>query len=136
MDQWEAYVGIFAKDTVLINAFYWSMGADVSMSAKIDTFLREFDLVRVGERADVSGAVYARMFEPKGVLRFAPVHLEAACKIKSSAVQTSVDSRARETLPPSVANFLCISYIVLAHAILRSSLEGDVFSCFLHTLRS
>ena len=102
VDQWEAYVGIFAKDTVLINVFYFLMGADVSMSAKIDTFVREFDLVRIDKRADVSGAIYARIFEPNGVLRFAPVRLDEECKIKSSAVQTSVDSLTRDS-PSSVA---------------------------------
>ena len=45
----EHRVGRFIKNTPLINLIYVLMGAKINLSASIDTFVREFDLVEVGE---------------------------------------------------------------------------------------
>ena len=86
VDQFNAWVGVFIYDTLLINVFHTLMGANVAMSASIETLIREFDLVFVGEHATVSGAVYPRMFAPGGAMYFARVTLERGSSVKSSAV--------------------------------------------------
>ncbi|KAJ8613661.1 hypothetical protein CTAYLR_003149 [Chrysophaeum taylorii] len=78
-DQWELWCGEFIKDTVLINAFYRACGSNVSLvGARIDTFLRDLDLMTVGYGASIEGNVYARSFFREGQIlgmRFARVSI-------------------------------------------------------------
>ncbi|KAJ8602067.1 hypothetical protein CTAYLR_001599 [Chrysophaeum taylorii] len=87
-DQWELWCGAFVRDTLQIHFFYRLCGAQVAWSCRLDTFLREFDLVAIGEGARVQGAIYARAFEPGKILRFAPVVLETGAVLASSAILT------------------------------------------------
>ena len=85
-DQWEFFCGSFVKDTIFINIFYRLAGAHVALDASIDAFLREFDLVTIERRASVDGAIFTRLFEPGGTLRFAPVTIEERATVRASAV--------------------------------------------------
>jgi hypothetical protein len=44
---WEQWVGVFFMGTPLLWVFCWLMGAKIHPSARIETFMREFDLVRI-----------------------------------------------------------------------------------------
>ena len=59
---WEFFVGRFVKDTPLINLFYTLMGANIHRSASVNTFIREFDLVTIGENASVEYQIHCRKF--------------------------------------------------------------------------
>jgi hypothetical protein len=50
---WEVWVGRIIKDTLLMNLSYFMIGAKIHQSATIDAFIREFDLVEVGQNASV-----------------------------------------------------------------------------------
>ncbi|KAJ8612594.1 hypothetical protein CTAYLR_009800 [Chrysophaeum taylorii] len=86
IDQFDLWVGMFIYDTLFINCFYVLMGTEVSLRARIKVLLREFDLVSVGSHATVSGAVFARMFELNGVMRFARTIFEPRSETKSQSV--------------------------------------------------
>ena len=91
MDQWERFVGNFIKDTLLIAIFYKLMGADVAMTAKIDGFLREFDLVTIGPRAQIKGAfIIARRFAKHRfgllTLKFGAVRIAEDAVLESGSV--------------------------------------------------
>lgn len=62
MCMWELFAGRFVKDTVLLWVFYRFLGARIHITAKIDTFLREFDLVEVEEGASIEEKFYNRQF--------------------------------------------------------------------------
>ena len=59
---WEFFVGRFVKDTPLINLFYTLMGAKIHRSASVNAFIREFDLVSIGEKASVEYQIHCRKF--------------------------------------------------------------------------
>lgn len=61
---WEFFVGRFVLGTKTANFYYRLMGARVAWSASINHFLREADLVTVGEGSTMSGRVYPRLVEP------------------------------------------------------------------------
>ncbi|KAJ8599655.1 hypothetical protein CTAYLR_005401 [Chrysophaeum taylorii] len=86
IDQFSLWVGMFIYDTLFINFFYLLMGARVSPRARIKVLLREFDLISAGSHATLSGAVFARMFEPDGGMRFARVIFEPHSETKSQSV--------------------------------------------------
>lgn len=87
MDQWELWCGTFVKDTILINVFYRLCGSRISLTASVDAFIREFDLIQIETSSKLSGcALYARSFEQGGVLRLAPIVAERHCQILSGAV--------------------------------------------------
>ena len=76
MDQWDRFVGVFIADTMLLSVVYSLMGCRIALlGTRIETLLREFDLITIGRGATVSGSVFARMFTPGGWLTFAPVCL-------------------------------------------------------------
>eukprot|EP00961_Rhodomonas_salina_P209056 2821404-Rhodomonas_salina.1 len=53
--------------TPWLNVFYMLLGARVSLSARIDSFLRDPALISLGPRAAVKGSLYARAFVPGGL---------------------------------------------------------------------
>lgn len=83
MDQWERFVGNYVRDSILLNLFYLCMGCNVALNAKLNAFLREFDLIYIEPDVQLSGHVFARMFN-KGPYSF-EVHFFPVC-IKAGAV--------------------------------------------------
>ncbi|CAB9496118.1 D-alanine--D-alanyl carrier protein ligase [Seminavis robusta] len=75
MAVWESLVGPFYVETKYIWIFYWLLGADLAWSAKIESYIREFDLVKVGENATIGHPLKCRTFSqsneecPKMTLR-------------------------------------------------------------------
>lgn len=53
VDMWEFWVGRFFLNTPMLNVYYILMGANIFMSAKLDGFCREFDLITVGPYASL-----------------------------------------------------------------------------------
>jgi len=85
---WELWVGIFILDTKLAVLVYKLLGARIPWSANIDGFLREFDLVSVGEDCCIQHQVRCRKVDslpnPKEPVRlaFRPIKLGKGCTIK------------------------------------------------------
>lgn len=64
VDLWEFWVGRFVKDTPLLWLFYFLCGARIHPSAQLKVFLREFDLLSIGEGASIEHNLQCRVFEP------------------------------------------------------------------------
>ncbi|CAB9513695.1 D-alanine--D-alanyl carrier protein ligase [Seminavis robusta] len=62
LEIWESFVGQFVVETKYIWIFYWLLGVDLPWTAKIDSYIREFDLVQVGENATIAHQVRCRKF--------------------------------------------------------------------------
>lgn len=85
--QWEFWVGRFVKNTPLINLVYFLMGAKVHRTASIDSFIREFDLVEVGEGSTVEYPVHCKRFatwndKTDPSMRFRPISIKRNCTVK------------------------------------------------------
>ncbi|KAJ8607221.1 hypothetical protein CTAYLR_009920, partial [Chrysophaeum taylorii] len=104
LDIWYMFAGRLIQDTALANVAYNLMGANIALSASIDARLAEADLVSIGERVNVKGFVYARMFETVSRLRFAPVVLERGARVESGAV----------VMPGTV---LCVNAVLKPHKV-------------------
>lgn len=86
LDFWELLCGAFLKDTIIIVIFYRLCGSRIALTSRIDTFVRDFDLIRIGEQATISGALYARSFVSGDYLQFESIVIEGYSKIMSGAV--------------------------------------------------
>mmetsp|Transcript_5770 Transcript_5770/g.8853 ORF Transcript_5770/g.8853 Transcript_5770/m.8853 type:complete len:177 (+) Transcript_5770:143-673(+) len=64
MHLWEFWIGRFLVETKFAYMFYHLMGADIHPSARLNTFVREFDLVTIGAEASVSYSIRCRKFGP------------------------------------------------------------------------
>ncbi|CAB9525674.1 7a-methyl-1,5-dioxo-octahydro-1H-inden-4-yl [Seminavis robusta] len=62
MEVWESLVGKFILETRYIWIFYWLLGANLAWSAKIESYIREFDLVIVGDNATIGHPLKCRKF--------------------------------------------------------------------------
>ncbi|CAB9514236.1 D-alanine--D-alanyl carrier protein ligase [Seminavis robusta] len=62
LEIWESFVGPFIVETKYIWIFYWLLGADLPWTAKIESFIRECDLVRVGDSATIAHPIRCRKF--------------------------------------------------------------------------
>eukprot|EP00656_Telonema_subtile_P048223 TRINITY_DN5686_c0_g1_i3.p1 TRINITY_DN5686_c0_g1~~TRINITY_DN5686_c0_g1_i3.p1 ORF type:complete len:960 (-),score=141.72 TRINITY_DN5686_c0_g1_i3:1490-4369(-) len=62
---WELWVARFLSKTVALTLVYKALGANVCTSSKINTFIREFDLITVGEASTVDGDLVARSLYPE-----------------------------------------------------------------------
>ncbi|CAB9504320.1 D-alanine--D-alanyl carrier protein ligase [Seminavis robusta] len=62
IEVWESIAGQFVLETKFIWVFYWLLGADLAWSAKIEAYIREFDLVEVGSNATVGYPIRCRKF--------------------------------------------------------------------------
>jgi len=80
---WEQWVGVFFLGTPLLWATYYLMGARIHPSVRLDIFLREFDLVEIGEgaRMEESSTVKCRKFLNKEGLSFRPASVGSDCII-------------------------------------------------------
>lgn len=82
---YEVTVGQFILDTPLIWVVYSLLGAKIHPSAKIQSFVREHDLVEVGEHSKVTTPLRCRSFLPwheeeEGpVLSFRPISIGKQC---------------------------------------------------------
>ncbi|CAB9515555.1 D-alanine--D-alanyl carrier protein ligase [Seminavis robusta] len=89
MEIWESLVGQFFVETRYIWLFYWFLGADLDWSAKIEAYIREFDLVKVGSNATIGHSLKCRKFSqsneecPKMIFR--PIVIGNNCKISGMA---------------------------------------------------
>ncbi|CAB9508014.1 D-alanine--D-alanyl carrier protein ligase [Seminavis robusta] len=81
MEVWESLVGPFYVETKYIWIFYWLLGADLAWSAKIESFIREFDLVKVGGNATIGYPIKCRKFslsnETSPLMTFRPIVVES-----------------------------------------------------------
>ncbi|CAB9504956.1 Putative fatty-acid--CoA ligase FadD21 [Seminavis robusta] len=88
---WEMLTGRYVKGTPWLWLFYSMMGCKVHSSSKLDCFLREFDLLDIGENAEISFGIKCRKFGPwqeSGryagcpTLRFRPIRIGGGCVVK------------------------------------------------------
>ncbi|CAB9507546.1 D-alanine--D-alanyl carrier protein ligase [Seminavis robusta] len=87
---WENWCGFLIKGTPLITITYKLLGAKIHPSASIDSFLREFDLIKVGSEATVEHPVRCRKFshwkeDEAPTLRFRPVEIGNNAKLLGHA---------------------------------------------------
>ncbi|CAB9508021.1 D-alanine--D-alanyl carrier protein ligase [Seminavis robusta] len=82
---WESIAGQFLLGTKLLLLFYWLLGADLSWSAKIESFIREFDLVQVGSDATIGHPLKCRKFsqskESSPLMTFRPIVVGNNCNV-------------------------------------------------------
>ncbi|CAB9519720.1 D-alanine--D-alanyl carrier protein ligase [Seminavis robusta] len=87
MDVWESLVGHFFVNTRFIWIFYWLLGADLAWTAKIESYIREFDLINVGSNATIGHSLKCRKFSYSGTaggspkMTFRPIAVGANCTI-------------------------------------------------------
>ncbi|CAB9522643.1 D-alanine--D-alanyl carrier protein ligase [Seminavis robusta] len=62
LDVWEYLAGHLVLGTKYIWIFYWILGADLAWSAKIESYIREFDLVKVGSNTSIGHPLKCRKF--------------------------------------------------------------------------
>jgi hypothetical protein len=62
VELWEFWIGGVILDTPLINIFYFLMGAKIHSTVSLDSFVREFDLVEIKERATIQHPIKRRKF--------------------------------------------------------------------------
>ena len=89
---WEFLVGSFIVDTKFLWLAYRLLGTNISLSVSTEAFMREFDLIHVGEFSSVSREIKCRKFlpwhdndssgGPSLVMR--PIHIGNACQINGS----------------------------------------------------
>ena len=84
LEIWEYLVGRWISNTVLLNLFYKLLGADVALTAQLDSFVREPDLVTLGAGASVTGNLLPRLVYPDGVVML-PVHVESCARVETGA---------------------------------------------------
>ncbi|CAB9508019.1 D-alanine--D-alanyl carrier protein ligase [Seminavis robusta] len=77
IEVWESIVGQFFVETKYIWIFYWLLGADLAWSSKIESYIRECDLVKVGENATIGYPIKCRKFshseESSPTITFRPI---------------------------------------------------------------
>ncbi|CAB9512691.1 Putative fatty-acid--CoA ligase FadD21 [Seminavis robusta] len=87
---WEIFTGRYVKDTPWQLLFYKMMGCKIHPSAKLDCFVREFDLLEIGENAEISFGIKCRKFGPwqesgqyagSPTLRFRPTRIGDGCVV-------------------------------------------------------
>ncbi|CAB9527913.1 Putative fatty-acid--CoA ligase FadD21 [Seminavis robusta] len=86
IDVWEYATGKFVLNTPLIWVFYKVLGVDMPVSVKVSGFLREFDLISIGQSVAIEHDVHCRKFGPweefggcgtvTPTLRFRPIEIE------------------------------------------------------------
>ncbi|CAB9527997.1 Putative fatty-acid--CoA ligase FadD21 [Seminavis robusta] len=91
MHLWEMLIGRYVIGTPWQWLFYKVMGCKVHSSAKLDCFVREFDLLEIGENTEISFGIKCRKFGPwqeseryagSPSLRFRPIRIGDGCMVK------------------------------------------------------
>ncbi|CAB9515554.1 D-alanine--D-alanyl carrier protein ligase [Seminavis robusta] len=82
---WEFIVGPFVLETKYIWLFYWLLGADLAWSSKIESYIREYDLVKVGENATIGYPIKCRKFsqseESSAIITFRPIDVGSSSNV-------------------------------------------------------
>jgi hypothetical protein len=65
---WEVFIGSLLLDTPYINGIYVLLGARISPSARIKTFIREFDLFSAASDSTVAGMVFCHLVDARGLV--------------------------------------------------------------------
>ncbi|CAB9518775.1 D-alanine--D-alanyl carrier protein ligase [Seminavis robusta] len=86
VEVWESIVGQFLLETKFIWIFYRLLGADLAWSAKIESYVREFDLVKVDSNATIAHPLKCRKFsqsleEASPKMTFYPIVVGKNCKV-------------------------------------------------------
>ncbi|CAB9523679.1 D-alanine--D-alanyl carrier protein ligase [Seminavis robusta] len=85
LDVWEYLAGHLVLGTKYIWIFYWILGADLAWSAKIESYIREFDLVKVGSNTSIGHPLKCRKFswstEDSPMITFWPIVVGNNCQI-------------------------------------------------------
>ncbi|CAB9514439.1 D-alanine--D-alanyl carrier protein ligase [Seminavis robusta] len=85
VEVWESLVGHLVVETKFIWIFYWLLGADLARTTKIKSFIREFDLVKVGGNSVISHPVKCRKFsqsrETGPTITFRPIMVGEKCQV-------------------------------------------------------
>mmetsp|Transcript_24412 Transcript_24412/g.35892 ORF Transcript_24412/g.35892 Transcript_24412/m.35892 type:complete len:143 (-) Transcript_24412:30-458(-) len=84
---WEQWVGAFIVDTPLIWIFCRLMGGKIHPRTQIKAFIREFDVVTIGEGSEIKYPIRCRRFGPwrdtKGpTLRFRRIKVGDGCVVE------------------------------------------------------
>ena len=83
---WEESVGVHLLGTPYLTLVYKALGCRyLPMSTRLDSFLREVDLVSAGADVAVDGAVLCRLLSPAGLIT-APVSLQPHARVAAHAV--------------------------------------------------
>jgi len=87
MALWEFWVGRLVKDTPLISLFYFLMGAKIHSTVALDSFIREFDLVNIGEHTSLEHSLKCRKFgswdgDAGPSLRLRSINIGSNCVVK------------------------------------------------------
>jgi len=84
---WETSVGWMFRRTPFLNLVYKLLGANIAMSARLEVYIRDFDLVEIEHNTLVMGKVLAHMHaaNPQRV-HLAPVKVGANCFISGDVV--------------------------------------------------
>eukprot|EP00978_Attheya_sp_CCMP212_P028706 scaffold99901_cov35-Attheya_sp.AAC.1 len=92
---WEVFVGIYLLDTIAINVVYKLLGANVSMTCRIKSHFREWDLVSIGSHSVVSAMIYPRFFTAQRTVVFGAVTIGSSVMLGDGSavnVGASIDS--------------------------------------------
>merc|ERR1719240_975825 len=68
VENWEGWAGMWFLETWFLNSFYQGMGMDLDISANVASFIREFDLVKIGADGDITGELVPRIVTCDGVI--------------------------------------------------------------------
>jgi len=87
IEVWELFVGKLIKDTPLLWLVYFLLGAKIHPSTKLDAFIREFDLVKIGAHSKVECNLVCRCFsswesDDSLRLRFRRIQVGRKCVIR------------------------------------------------------
>ncbi|CAB9520011.1 D-alanine--D-alanyl carrier protein ligase [Seminavis robusta] len=85
VEVWESLVGHLVVETKFLWIFYWLLGADLARTTKIKSFIREFDLVKVGGNSVISHPIKCRKFsqtaEAGPTITFRPITVGGKCHV-------------------------------------------------------
>ncbi|CAB9513800.1 D-alanine--D-alanyl carrier protein ligase [Seminavis robusta] len=85
LEVWEHFVGWFIVETKFIWIFYWLLGADLAWSTRIGSFIREFDLVSLGDNSVISHPIKCRKFSQSTdtgpTVTFRPIVVGKSCQV-------------------------------------------------------
>ena len=96
VELWEFWIGHFLLDTPLLWLFYRLLGAKIHPSAKLDAFIREFDLVSIEEGASIEHQIRCRKF-------VSWAKDEAGPRLQFRSISVGKDCRVRGMLSPGVS---------------------------------
>lgn len=82
---WELFIGAFVADTLWKNLFYKAMGGNIALSARLHCPIDCWDLVTVGPRSEINGAILPRLFHWTGAY-FQRISIGPGCHVGHGGV--------------------------------------------------